>query len=163
MNTTYKQHTQLVVDALHANRYVHLFCRLDNSLPDIASVVADLFEHYENAPDPVHPEWRGCIIAPTWGYGKEFMAHVKKKVRDKSGNRSAAIYGDYGSIHVYQADPERIEGIVGWNLFYILLRNQHPDVWDAVWASSVADTKILAVNSELFDERKEFIYLDWAE
>lgn len=162
--TMSKQEIQSTIDLLEHRKLVHVFCRLDASLPAISEIVA----HYVRSRDVLdfsgRFDWRAFVICDPFAKAVEVIRGVKRRTAIAGFTHwDAAVKGRHGAARAVIANPISVQGITGNNLLFVLLRNHNEDIWNALWPAVVDDTQILAVNCELFSEKGEFAYVDWGE
>lgn len=162
--TISKDKVLTVVDLLQERKLVHLFCNIRRSISALADIVAALVNKHELEPNADNPEWRGIILGGTWQLSVDVIHETQKKIKAPGMRKwNAAVHGRYGKLHAVGPYADAVQGVMGYNLFFVLLRNYNEDIWNALWPSIVDDTQVLAVNCELFSEKGDFAYIDWGE
>lgn len=152
------------IDLLDARKLVHVFCRLDDCLPAISEIVAQYVTSREAMNLTGRYAWRAFVISDSFARAVKVISGVKRRTASTGFTHwDSAIKGQHGWARALVADPISVQGIVGDNLFFVLLRNHNEDVWNSLWPAVVKDTRILAVNCELFSEKGDFAYVDWGD
>lgn len=150
---------------LEKDRLVHVSCERMAQLTPIAAEVATWFVNTrERMPVSGRPNWRAFVVSPHFEVARRVVNLATEGIT-VSGLRRwySATDGRSGSLRALVADPVAVQGIAGWNLLYILLNVHDKHVWQLINNSIVADTRILAVNSELFAQWNDFTHLSWGE
>lgn len=162
--TISREDTLTVIDLLQEKRFVHLFCRLDDCLPVISEVVAWYVKSHEAWDLTGRYDWRAFVVSDPFARAVKVIEGVKRRTKVAGFTHwDTAVRGRHGAARAVIANPLSLQGITGNNLLFVLLRNHNEDIWNALWPSVVDDTRILAVNCELFSEKGEFAYVDWGE
>lgn len=162
--TISKEDILSTIDLLEHKRLVHVFCRMEFSLPAISEIVTAFALSREHMGLQGRYDWRTFVMSNPFQRALDVVSGVKKRVPAQGFVRwDTAIKGRHGDVRAVVASPISLQGVTGNNLFFVLLGNHNEDVWNAMWPAVAKDTRILAVNSELFSERSEFAYVDWGE
>lgn len=153
---------EMLIRQLEAKRLVHVYSRdLLGILPIIGQVAAWFANTRDVAPVTDRSHWRGIVVADPFRLGTQAVGYAKNAISAPGFSRwDNAVRGRQGHLRAVVADPLSLQGTIGWNLFFIVLRNQDQKVWNSLWASVVSDTMVLAVNSETFGQWKDFAHID---
>lgn len=153
-----------VIDLLQEKKFVHIFCRMDDHLSSISDIVVWYIKSHEAWDLVGRYDWRAFVVSDPFVRAVRVIEGVKRRTKVAGFTHwDAAIKGRYGVARALIANPISLQGIRGDNLFFVLLRNHNEDVWNALWPAIGNDTRILAVNCELFSEKSDFAYVDWGE
>lgn len=157
--TISKVDANVLIDALVNDNLVDIECPFFPSRPMIGEVVAWFANTRDAMPVTDHPNWRCFIVGSAFRDAVIVVNHAKQHITTP-GFRfwNAAIDNKRGCVRAVVADPLSVQGIIGYNLFFVVLNNHDKDIWDAIWASVVSDTKVLSVNSELFGQWRDFTH-----
>lgn len=162
--TTSKEDVQNTIDLLEHRKFVHVFCHLNLCMPAISKIVAAFANSRDTMDLTGRYEWRALVVSDPFARAVEVVRGVKPRITAPGFTFwDSACKGRHGAVRAVVAAPISVQGIVGDNLFFVLLRNHNEDVWNALWPAVAKDTQVLAVNCELFSEKGDFAYVDWGE
>lgn len=150
-----------LVEVMAEENLVHLGCDSHQAIGELGKVAAWFANTRDVVPVTYHSTWRALVISTSYRQALAVVNHAKDDIVAPGFRmwNSAAI-GKQGSLRAVGLDPLSVQGIMSWNLFYIVIGNQNWDFWNALWGSVVGDTKMLAVNCNLFAQRSQFTYLE---
>lgn len=149
---------------LDTHRLVHLECDTTRCMPSIGAVIARFIKAREFGLERTHPEWRGVVVGPTFPLATRVVSATKEHLSPTAFNfRDTAIRGRRGHFRSVGPYPQAVQGMVGWNLFFVLVNSNREDILDAIWPSVVSDTTVLAINSHLFSYVNDFEYSVWRQ
>lgn len=150
-----------LIDALLEGRLVHLGGALGyNWKQVVGEVVAWFANSQENAPAHLLKPWRSLIVASDFNTAVAVATYAKSLVsipRFKAWNSGGD--GKHGNFRAVAASPLAVMNVNSPNMLWVVLQTEDKDVWHCIWDTVKPDTKILAVNSELFGQWNEFIHL----
>lgn len=162
--TISKEDVLTVIDLLQDKKLVHVFCRLDDNLFAISEIVAWYVKSHEAWDLTGRYDWRAFVVSDPFSRAVKVIEGVKRRTRVAGFTHwDAAVKGRHGTARALVANPLSLQAITGDNLFFVLLHNENQDIWNALWPAVAKDTRILAVNCELFSEKGDFAYVDWGE
>lgn len=155
----FKIDANVLIDALVKDNLVDIEVPFFQSLPMIGSVVAWFANTRDTMPAVDDPNWRCFVVGSAFRDAVHTVAHAKRHITIP-GVRfwNAGIQSKRGSVRAVVAEPLSVQGIIGYNLFFVVLGNHDKHIWDAIWAAVADDTKVLTVNSETFGQWREFTY-----
>lgn len=150
-----------LIDALLQGRLVHLGGSLGYNWKNvIGQVVAWFVNSNENAVAHEMKSWRSLIVSPNFStsvavatYAKSLIAVHPFRTWNSGGDCA------HGNFRAVAASPLAVMNVNSTNMLWVVLQVEDKDVWQCIWQTAKPDTKILAVNSELYGQWNEFIHL----